>query len=657
MILITINSSSFLINKTLSVLEACKFLGLTIPRFCYHESLSIAGNCRMCLIELENSPKPIASCALPISSGMHIFLNTPLVKKARENVLETILINHPLDCPICDQAGECDLQDQTMEYGISNVNRFYFLKRNIEDKKFNILIKTVMTRCILCTRCVRFVTEITGSEELGVLNRGNSMEIGNYINLNTTSELSGNVIDLCPVGALTSKPYAFKVRPWELKTIESVDITDSFGSSIYIQYKDTTVMRILPKIYLNNNFITDRARFFFDSLIYQRLYKIFIKDLTNNLFINITHERLLLELLNFFKQPTKLLMLISFELGLQTLLLLKALMFKFNKILTIRTIYKTSMNLNYIKLNSYFKSSDFQNAEPNVICLFSTNLRVESAILNSKLRLKFLTKTTKIFNLSSFYKINYKVQFVNLNIKTLINVLEGKLLLLSKLLLKSKKIICFFGENLFKRGFLNNTFETLLYKFIPKINIIRILLHCNTESVFLTNILPLNKQKYLQAHSIFALNLDSTTFLYKHLYFFKNNIHFKKYNLTFSKLITKSQLFKKTFLAFFNTHGSELCNIADLNVPITSYMEEENTFINMNLKPQKTFTVFTISKDIHSIEHFIHYFLSFSTTKKVKLFKYASFNTNLIEDSRLNLPLNQFNIIFNIKIRDRKSVV
>jgi len=211
MIEIFINNNKVLVEKNLTVLQACEQVNLNIPRFCYHEQLSVAGNCRMCLVEIEKSPKPVASCAMPLTPGMAIFTDTPLVKKAREAVLEFLLLNHPLDCPICDQGGECDLQDLTLNYG-SDRTRFFEIKHGVEDKECGPIVKTIMTRCIHCTRCVRFLAEIAGIELFGSLGRGELMEIGPFFNKYLKSELSGNLIDLCPVGALTSKPYAFLSR-------------------------------------------------------------------------------------------------------------------------------------------------------------------------------------------------------------------------------------------------------------------------------------------------------------------------------------------------------------------------------------------------------------------------------------------------------------
>lgn len=269
---VTVDGKQVEVQNGMTVLQACELAGAEIPRFCYHERLAIAGNCRMCLVKVEKAPKPVASCAQPIADGMVIHTNTPEVQKMREGVMEFLLINHPLDCPICDQAGECDLQDQAMAYGKGN-NRFSENKRAVKDKDMGPLIKTQMTRCIHCTRCVRFLEDVAGTNELGAVNRGEDMEISTYIEKSITSELSGNIIDLCPVGALTSKPYAFKARSWELNKTESIDVLDAVGSNIRIDSRGREVMRILPRLNeeINEEWISDKTRFAYDGLKYQRL--------------------------------------------------------------------------------------------------------------------------------------------------------------------------------------------------------------------------------------------------------------------------------------------------------------------------------------------------------------------------------------------------
>ena len=255
-----------------TVLQACEAAGAEIPRFCYHERLSIAGNCRMCLVEMEKSPKPVASCAMPAADGQVIHTRTEKVKKAREGVMEFLLINHPLDCPICDQGGECDLQDQSLTYG-KGATRYDENKRAVTEKYMGPLIKTVMTRCIHCTRCVRFAEEVAGVEEIGAIGRGESMQITSYLEKAVTSEVSGNVIDLCPVGALTSKPYAFQARPWELKKTDSIDVMDAIGSNIVVGSRGAAVLRVTPRLNddVNEEWLADKSRFAVDGLSERRL--------------------------------------------------------------------------------------------------------------------------------------------------------------------------------------------------------------------------------------------------------------------------------------------------------------------------------------------------------------------------------------------------
>ncbi len=270
-----------------TLLQAAEAAGAEVPRFCFHERLSIAGNCRMCLVEVKGGPpKPAASCAMgvrdlrpgPNGEAPEFFTNTPMVKKAREGVMEFLLINHPLDCPICDQGGECDLQDQAMAFGV-DASRYHENKRAVEDKNIGPLVKTIMTRCIHCTRCVRFTTEVAGISELGLIGRGEDAEITTYLEKAMTSELQGNVIDLCPVGALTSKPYAFQARPWELNKTESIDVMDAVGSAIRVDTRGREVMRILPRINeaVNEEWISDKTRFIWDGLRSQRLDRPYVR--------------------------------------------------------------------------------------------------------------------------------------------------------------------------------------------------------------------------------------------------------------------------------------------------------------------------------------------------------------------------------------------
>ena len=275
---LTIDGKAIEVPAGATVIQACELAGVEIPRFCYHERLSVAGNCRMCLVEQEKAPKPIASCAMPAADGMVIRTDTPVVRQARRGVMEFLLANHPLDCPICDQGGECDLQDQAVAYGMDH-GRYAEAKRAVRDKNFGPLVKTSMNRCIHCTRCVRFSTEVAGVEELGAVGRGETMEISTYIEKALRSELSANIIDLCPVGALTSKPYAFVARPWELTKTESVDVLDAVGSNIRVDTRGREVLRILPRLHdgVNEEWISDKTRFAVDGLVRQRLDRPYVR--------------------------------------------------------------------------------------------------------------------------------------------------------------------------------------------------------------------------------------------------------------------------------------------------------------------------------------------------------------------------------------------
>jgi NADH-quinone oxidoreductase subunit G len=275
---LTINGQETVVPAGTTVFQAAQGLGIEISHFCYHERLLIAGNCRMCLVEQERAPKPIASCAMPVAEGMVIHTNSEKAKKAQHAVMEMLLINHPLDCPICDQGGECDLQDQAMAYGFDR-SRYHENKRAVSDKNFGPLVATEMTRCIHCTRCIRFLTDVAGVSELGATGRGENMEISTYIERALGSELSGNIIDLCPVGALTSKPYAFNARPWELHKTESVDALDAVGSNIRIDARGASILRVLPRLNeaVNEEWISDKTRFAIDGLTRRRLDRPYIR--------------------------------------------------------------------------------------------------------------------------------------------------------------------------------------------------------------------------------------------------------------------------------------------------------------------------------------------------------------------------------------------
>ena len=397
---LTIDGIDVEVTAGSSVLQACEVLGLEIPRFCFHERLLIAGNCRMCLVEIEKSPKPQASCAIPVMPGMKVFTNTPLVKKAREGVLEFLLLNHPLDCPICDQGGECDLQDQAMIYG-SDRSRFMERKRGVEDKNLGPLIKTIMTRCIHCTRCVRFATEVAGVEVLGTTARGIDTEIGTYVEKMFKSELSGNVIDLCPVGALTSKPYAFTARPWELRTTESIDTLDSTGSNIRIDARGTEILRIIPRLNesINEEWISDKTRFAYDGLKTQRLTQPMVRKDGKLVAVD------WVEAFEYIKKKVKTLQpqdmygVLGGAVDMETAVAFKNF---FNK----RGSFNLSTEFGKGQLsNDFLESSTFNSTieaieSSDVILLVGCDLRKEAPIINARIRKRMLQGNFKVANIS-----------------------------------------------------------------------------------------------------------------------------------------------------------------------------------------------------------------------------------------------------------------
>ena len=394
---IHVNNKPIQCTVGMPLIDAIELAGVDIPRFCYHEKLNIAGNCRMCLVELERAPKPVASCSYPVMANMKVFTDTPKVKSAREGVMEFLLANHPLDCPICDQGGECDLQDQSIAYG-SDKSRFAALsggiKRAVEDKPFGPIVKTSMNRCIHCTRCVRFANDIAGAVELGTSGRGNDMQIGTYIQKTINSELSGNIVDLCPVGALTSKPYAFKARPWELQKTESVDVLDAVGSFIRVDSRGVQVMRVLPRLNdaVNGEWISDKTRHAIDALSIQRLTMPMMK--LNNELIPITWQQafsIVREQVN--KAHSKILGITGQLADVESMVALKDFIHALNGQTAIDLHLNhpnTSIANNSIRNNYLFNTSIRGLEESDFILLIGTNPRTEASVLNIRIRQAYL---------------------------------------------------------------------------------------------------------------------------------------------------------------------------------------------------------------------------------------------------------------------------
>ena len=426
MVKLTIDGKEVEAESGMTVMQACELVGIEIPRFCYHERLSIAGNCRMCLVSMERAPKPIASCAMPVGEGMVITTNSPEVHKMRKGVMEFLLINHPLDCPICDQGGECDLQDQAMSYG-SDRSRFEENKRAVNDKYMGPLISTTMTRCIHCTRCIRFASEVAGVPELGATGRGEHMEVGTYIGKALTSELSGNMIDLCPVGALTNSPYAFNARPWELKKTESFDVTDAIGSNIRIDARGPEVKRILPRLNedVNEEWISDKARFSCDGLKNQRLDTPYIRH--DGKLTKATWQEAFSAIADVLKplQGEQIAAIAGDMADCESMTLLKELMY----LLGSENIdcRQDGAKIDPTTRAGYLFNSTISGIDhADAILLLGTNPRREAPVLNARIRKRYVAGGIRIASIGDDVDLTYPYENLGNNVSILKNLSVGK---------------------------------------------------------------------------------------------------------------------------------------------------------------------------------------------------------------------------------------
>lgn len=423
---LTIDGQTIEVEPGTTLIQACEMLNIEIPRFCYHSRLSIAGNCRMCLVEVEKMPKPIASCAYPASDNMVVHTNSEMVKHAREGVLEFLLINHPLDCPICDEAGECDLQDQTMAYGRGK-SRYKEEKRAVVEKDFGPLIKTAMNRCIHCTRCVRFITDVAGIPELGAIYRGEETEISTYIEKSIASELSGNIIDLCPVGALTSKPYAFKARSWELTKTESIDVLDAVGSNIRIDSRGMQVMRILPRLNedINEEWISDKTRFACDGLLKQRIEMPLIRD-KNGKLVKASWSEAFELIAKKLKNLTgnKIAAIAGDLIDVEAMFALKNLWQKLGSNHLDSRQYMEKLETG--NRSDYLFNTTIAGIEKADFCLIiGANPRKEAAILNARIRKAWINSKLKVALLGTEVDLTYKYDYLGDQLKILEEILAG----------------------------------------------------------------------------------------------------------------------------------------------------------------------------------------------------------------------------------------
>ena len=558
---VTVDGIEVEVEAGSTVLQACEAAGKEIPRFCYHERLSIAGNCRMCLVEMEKSPKPVASCAMPVIDGQVIKTNTPMVKKAREGVMEFLLINHPLDCPICDQGGECDLQDQAFNYG-GGRSRYELNKRSVDQKYMGPLIKTHMNRCIHCTRCVRFSEEVAGVSEIGAINRGENMEITTFLENTIESEMSGNVIDLCPVGALTSKPYSYEARPWELNKVETIDVMDAVGSSIRMDSKGWEVKRVLPRINdeINEEWISDKTRYACDGLLNNRIDAPYIKK--DGEFKEVSWKEALSFINKNLENKKTFGGLVGQFVDLETSYAFKKL-FKnvFNsELVDFRQkdiLFDTSNTFNF-KFNTTISKID----EADFVLLVGANPRLEATIISSRIR-KAVKSGCKVFSIGDPGDQHYKFKVIGNNISILDDLIFGNISE-SKLLKEAKNPVIIIGESVLKSEISKNIISSVqtLLKDINKLDGFNIL-HQSASNVgsLILGLQTENLQKVYDADVLYLLNADEV------------NID-KKNN---------------QFIIYQGSHGGENSRIANVILPSAAYSEKNGSFVNLEGRVQRSY--------------------------------------------------------------------
>ena len=575
MLKLKVNEIDVEVEEGLTVLQACEKAGVEIPRFCYHEKLSIAGNCRMCLVELEKSPKPVASCAMPATEGMNIKTNTKFVEKARKGVMEFLLANHPLDCPVCDQGGECDLQDQSMFYGVDK-SRYKENKREVSEKNMGPLIKTQMTRCIHCTRCVRFATEVAGVPEIGAIGRGEDMQITTYLEQSMQSEMSANVVDLCPVGALTSKPYMFEARPWELKKTESIDVMDAIGSNIRVDTYGWEVKRILPRINedINEEWISDKTRYACDGLLNQRLDVPYIKY--NGKFEKASWNEVFNIIKSKFKNTDndKVCGITGDLVNMETLYLFKEF---FNKTLGSSNVESRTDHtyLNPQKRENYLFNSTINGIEEaDFILLVGSNPRYEATILNARIRKAYLQNKTKIISLNNLGDLTYPYSYLDGNIENIKKIVEDKHEV-SNLIKEAKKPLVILGQSSLKTNSAKYVFESVK-SFLKNNN--KISNEWNSFNIISENAstvggFDLGLYKTNDGSNEVLKDLENHKFEIVYL-LGVDNLKFKK---------------KNEFIIYQGSHGDKGAEISDVILPGAAYTEQNGYFTNLEGKIQKAY--------------------------------------------------------------------
>ncbi len=573
---IIINNKEVEFEEGMTVLQACELAGAEIPRFCYHERLSIAGNCRMCLVEMENSPKPIASCAMPATNGMKIKTNTLFVDKARKGVMEFLLANHPLDCPVCDQGGECDLQDQSLLYGFDH-SRYTENKRQVNEKYMGPLIKTEMTRCIHCTRCIRFATEVAGIPELGAIGRGEDMEITTYLEKSMESELSANVIDLCPVGALTSKPYAFESRPWDLKKTETIDVMDAVGSNIRVDTYGWEVKRVLPRVNedINEEWISDKTRYACDGLLKQRLDTPYIRE--NGRLRKSSWDQALKLLIIKLKSfnPNEIAGLVGDLADLEMIYSFKSF---FEKCIG-STNLECRQDRIYInpqeRMNYIFNSTISGIEDSDFILLVGTNPRLEATILNARIRKAYIKNKLKIYSIGDVGDLTYPYQNIGSNTSIIKEIVSGSHEISNKIK-KAKKPMIIIGDSALYGKSGKYVFETLK-NFLSDNNFIK-------KNWNALNILT------QQASRVGAIDFGVYSVNETENFSFFNKVDNDDFKLIYLLGADNINFDKKNkFIVYQGSHGDKGAEIADIILPGAAYTEKNGLFVNLEGKLQSAY--------------------------------------------------------------------
>jgi NADH-quinone oxidoreductase subunit G len=556
---LTINGTEVEVENGTSILQAAEQVGVEVPRFCYHDKLSVPANCRMCLVEVKGGPpKPVASCAMACADGMEVETDSDMVHRARKSVMEFLLINHPLDCPICDQGGECDLQDQAAAYGYDR-SRYTEDKRAVKDKELGPLVKTVMTRCIQCTRCIRFGEEIAGIDSLGLLNRGEDVEIGTYVEKAMESELSGNLIDVCPVGALTSKPYAFTARPWELRKTETIDVMDGVGSNIRIDAKGREIMRVVPRLNesVNEVWISDKARFSYDGLKKRRLDRPWVRNTKTKKLEQASWEDAFKTIAAKIEKikPYDMAALAGDMVDMESVFTLKTFMNKLdcdNLECRVDDAHIDADNPYGYLFNGRIESLDNADA----ILLVGTNPRVEAAIINARIHNAVRNNKCKVGLIGQSCDLNYAYEHLGTSAKDLESLI-AKRSGFAKALKDAKNAVVILGNGAVMRKD-GQAIQQLAMKVAQKFDASYNFMHLNGGRVGALSL------DFVHSKTQNPLKIDSKQFVY----------------LLGTDTHIVDSIDKKAFVVYQGHHGDMGAHRADVILPGCAYTEKDGLYMN-----------------------------------------------------------------------------